>query len=90
MKQLTLQASWMDGDAFRGLWAPLDDAEEFLLISCYVSGPAWEALERTLREHLKRPTFRCTLIFSLAGLTATASRELFDRLFLLVKDHPPQ
>lgn len=89
MKRVELHASWMDGEAFRGLWAPLDDAEEFLLISCYVSDPAWEDLERTLREHLKRPEFRCTLFFSLAGLVATASRALLDRLFLLVSEHPP-
>ncbi len=89
MKRVELHASWMDGEAFRGLWAPLDGAEEFLLISCYVSDPAWESLERTLREHLKRPSFRCTLLFSLSGLASTASRALLDRLFLLVKEHPP-
>jgi len=89
MKRVELHASWMDGETFRGLWAPIDGAEEFLLISCYVSDPAWEALERTLREHLKRPAFRCTLLFSLAGLSATSSRSLLDRLFLLVHDHSP-
>ena len=44
MKRVELHASWMDGETFRGLWAPIDGAEEFLLISCYVSDPAWEAL----------------------------------------------
>lgn len=87
MKRVELHASWLDSKSFRGLWAPLDDAEEFILISCYVSGPAWEEFEKTLRTHLKRAAFRCTLVFSLAGLASTASRELLDRLFLLVKDH---
>lgn len=86
MARIELHASWMDGEAFRALWAPLDAADEFLLISCYVSGPAWEELEKTLRTHLKRPTFRCTLLFSLAGIAATSRRELIDRLFLLVTE----
>ncbi len=89
MKRVELRASWTDGEAFRGLWAPIDGAEEFLLISCYVSDPAWEALERTLREHLKRPSFHCTLVFSLAGLAATAARAVIERLALLMKEHPP-
>lgn len=88
MARTELHASWLDGETFRALWAPLDASDEFLLISCYVSGPALEALESTLRVHLKRPSFRCTLVFSLVGIAATSRRELIDRLFLLVTEQP--
>lgn len=82
MPRTELHASWLDGETFRALWAPLDASDEFLLISCYASGPALEALESTLRVHLKRPSFRCTLVFSqnIARGTDADEQVIFETL----------
>lgn len=86
MTTASVQASWVDGAAFRKLWEPLADADEFLLTSCYVSQQGWEELETLLVAHLRRAAFRATLVFSLAGISEKSARFVIDRLYGLVID----
>ena len=71
----------MDGEGFQKLWAPLPDAEEFLLTSCYVSQQGWEPLQTLLEHHLRRASFQATVVFSLAGISQKDARFVVDRLY---------
>jgi hypothetical protein len=67
--QTVVHASWVDGDVFSRLWEPLPAADEFLLLSCYVSATGWGRLERYIRTSAKEnPRFHARLIFSHSGM----------------------
>lgn len=81
MPDVKLLASWLDGDAFREAWMPLEEAEEFLLLSCYVTPEGLQALVRALRS---AGVLRATLMFSLRGVLGAEAAALANQLYELV------
>lgn len=82
-----LHASWIDGKAFRENWQPLANAEEFFLLSCYVSTAGWEELERILSQ--SSSLTRAMLFFSMEGLSAVEIVSQIDAVYSLVGKQRP-
>ncbi|MCY0989457.1 phospholipase D-like domain-containing protein [Nannocystis sp. ILAH1] len=70
--QFDVHATWCrsgNTNALKSLWDPVEGAEHFMLISCFVSQSGWSAIASLLREEAARtPRFQAQLIFSLYGL----------------------
>lgn len=77
MSKVKLLASWVDGKAFGEVWKPIDRAEEFLLLSCYLSG---EGLRNLIDQLVSSQVREAELVFSLAGVMTADAVALAWRL----------
>lgn len=78
MSKVKLLASWVDGKAFGEVWKPIDRAEEFLLLSCYLSKDGLRTLiEQLVSSHVRE----AELVFSLAGVMTADAMALAQRLY---------
>ncbi len=82
-----LHASWSDGDAFRENWRPLYDAEEFFLLSCYVSTTGWDELDSILSQ--STGLRHAMLFFSMEGLSAVEISHQVEAIYALVGKQRP-
>lgn len=87
MRDVRLGVSWLDGQAFSGWWEPLSDANEFHLLSCYVSEEGWSAL-RTILD--ARPKMQATMVFSLSGIERGRAEHAALGLFEYIERTAPR
>ncbi|MFL5354335.1 phospholipase D family protein [Archangium sp.] len=82
-----IHASWVDGEAFSDIWEPLREADEFVVLSCYVSPTGWARIESFVRQRsLENSQFQATLIFSLSGMRENESETLISSMAKLAGD----